>query len=96
MADSTDIIKVQSSKGFVYEVTIEHHPGIGLSMAYYKGATRIARREYSKLTPPIGDNDSDWERYEESLAEWKSAAIADLTPECKIHFDKREGYNKRR
>lgn len=86
MAEITDKIKVYDDKGFHYEVEIKHTPHFGISFAYYQGRI-IASREYGRIHEPIGDNDQDWERYEELLSEWKDAAITDLSPSCKEYFN---------
>lgn len=79
-------IKINDNLGFIYNITIKHHPVAGVSIAYYNDM-RIASREYGRMMPPIGDNDKEWEEWEERFGEWTDAAISDLQIECKKYFD---------
>jgi hypothetical protein len=81
------IIKISDSKGFVYEVQVKHSPGFGFSTAYYYGRI-IAQVDEYKLRSPFGDDDREWEEYQERLYEFMDQAEADITPSCKEYFDK--------
>lgn len=82
-------MKVEDSHGFHYEVDVTHSPSYGLSVAYYHGRI-IASLTTDKLYQPSGDNDREWEEYEERFCEIMDAAESDLLPTCKQYFD----YNK--
>lgn len=82
-------IKITDKHGFHYTVVVKHHPSVGVSIAYYDDR-RIASREYNRMLPPIGDNDSEWEAYHERLNEWTDAAISDLSHACKNYFDQQK------
>lgn len=84
-----DEIKITDKHGFIYHVTIKHHPSIGVSLAYYDDRI-IARREYGRMTPPMSDNDKEWEEWEERFREWADASITDLQIECKQYFDNKK------
>jgi len=83
-----DELKVEDKHGFIYEVVIKHFPQIGISTAYYNDDI-IAQREYGRMLPPIGDDDREWEMFDERMEEWSADAITDLEPECKSYFNRR-------
>lgn len=85
-----DDITVRDKDGFVYNVTIKHHPATGVSIAYYNDA-RIASREYGRMLPPTSDDDKEWEEWEERFREWADGSITDLRIECKQYFDNNRG-----
>jgi len=85
----TEKIKVVDDLGFHYEVIVKHDPQFGISIAYYNDDP-IARREYGTMREPMGDDDREWEMYEERFDEWASDAITDLEPECKAHFNRQQ------
>jgi hypothetical protein len=64
----TDTLKIYDSKGFRHEIKVEHHPELGLSIAYL-GSERISRFEYGKYLLPQGDDDLQWEEFEETFRE---------------------------
>jgi len=81
-----DQIKVTDKMGFIYNVSITHLPGIGISIAYHNG-TPIARREYGRMLPPMSDDDREWEEWEMRFREWADGPLVDLEHECKLYFD---------
>lgn len=87
MATIIDKITITDKKGFTWPVHIEHHPNLGVSIAFYDGS-RITSREYGKMHSPAGDDDREWEEWEERFREWADAAIEDLKLACKEYFDK--------
>lgn len=81
-------LKVTDKHGFVYRVDVKHWPETGISIAYYKGE-RIASSEYGRAGyPPIGDNDAEWEEWDELQAEWIDAATVDILAGCQEHFNR--------
>ncbi len=82
-----DEIKITDKLGFVYNVIIKHHPSKGMSIAFYDDM-RIAHREYGRMMPPFGDDDREWEQWEERFREWADASITDLQYACTEHFNK--------
>ena len=86
MAQREEEIKIYDQKGFYYYVKVKHWPQLGVTSAHYDDRI-IASREYGRILEPIDDDDRDWERYEELYAEWRDAAISDLTHECENHFN---------
>ncbi len=81
-----ETIKITDSKGFHYEVEVRYQPYFGLAVAYYMGDI-ILQVEHWKLHQPSGDNDAEWESYEEKFNEWSDMAKTDLYPACKAYFD---------
>ena len=84
-----DEINITCNRGFVYAVTMLHHPHLGMSFACY-GEKIIARREYGRTLPPMGDNDAEWEAWEERFREWVGGPIADLELECRQYFNNKK------
>lgn len=79
-------IKVEDQMGFVYEVELQHYPHFGFTNAIYMGEI-IAQREYGRITEPIGDDDREWEMYEELFGEWSDTCKCDIEFDCKIYFN---------
>lgn len=86
MEEFKEVITVTDKHGFNHLVNVEHQPWNGFSTAYYNG-TIIGQREAWKLHEPIGDNDTDWERYEETFAEWRDHVMSDLIRRCEEYFN---------
>ena len=90
-ATFTDTLKVCDSKEFYYEVNVGHHSEVGVSIAYYKGL-RISKFEYGRYIMPIGDDDHEWEEYEERFRESSGGdALVHFEHECKVYFDSNSG-----
>ena len=67
MAQLKRILKCTDRLGFHYDVSVEHNPQIGVSIAYFEDR-EIARREYGICCrEPQSDNDREWEDYEHRL-----------------------------
>jgi hypothetical protein len=79
-------LKVTDKLGFVYEVTVKYYPNFGHANALYKERI-IAQVHQGKMSEPYSDNDLEWERYEDALADWMCACNVDLEPMCKEHFN---------
>lgn len=79
-------VKVEDTMGFVYEVQVQHAHEFGFSTAFYKGRPIAQVVEY-KITPPIGDDDREWEEHEERVSEFMDAADSDIMPALKEYFD---------
>lgn len=78
---------VQDSKGFVYEINIIHKPENGHSYAEHKGE-QVAKMNYGQYILPQGDDDKEWEEFEERFYEGFGAEIEDrLVYDAKQHFD---------
>ncbi len=84
-----DKININDNLGFHYEVVIKHYPNLGFSVAIYEDRI-IADREYGKINYPLGDDDREWELWEERFAEWSSAVNSDLKIECENYFNKKQ------
>jgi hypothetical protein len=67
MSTRNEKIKVTDKSGFHYEVLIEHKPHFGFSTALYEGQI-IGQVELGRILEPIGDDDYEWECYEERFA----------------------------
>lgn len=87
----TETIKIESSSGFNYEVELHHRPHFGYTNAQYKNGI-IAQVELGRmrLIQPDGDDDKEWEEYEERLAEWTDEIKVNIIPKCKEWFDRSE------
>jgi len=79
-------IKVTDSRGFHYDVEIRYEPHFGLAFAYFNESI-IADVQYGRITQPISDDDSEWDRYQESCVEFSQMVKSDLCPKCKNYFD---------
>lgn len=88
-----EILKVYDSKRFHYEVLLKYYPNFGFSIIYYKGK-RIGSIDLYKIHKPIGDNDLDWERYEELYSEWADEIKINAIIICKEYFDSRSYSNQ--
>lgn len=82
-----ETIKVEDSKGFIYEVDLEHSPHFGFTTAYYRGRI-IEQCDSYRILEPTGDDDREWEIYEERAAEWRDEILSNIKPRCKEHFDR--------
>lgn len=89
MATRLESIKVTDNRGFQYEVTIEHKPQFGFSTALYNGSI-IGQVELGRITDPIGDDDSEWERYDELFAEWADEIRINMNRICSEYFNCKE------
>lgn len=82
-----DIIKVVDNRGFYYEVKVEHHPELGISFAKYRELL-IDRFEYGRYIPPLGDDDREWEEFQERFNESAGGdALAHFEHSCKEYFN---------
>lgn len=63
-----DSIEITDKQGFRHEVSIEHHPDVGTSIAYYNGRI-ISNFNYGICRPPRTDDDAEWEEYESRFFE---------------------------
>jgi hypothetical protein len=79
-------ITVHDDKGFHYEVNLEHRPNLGFSSALYNGNI-IGQVELGKIHEPLGDDDREWENYEERFAEWTDEIKTNIIPICENHFN---------
>lgn len=85
-----DILKITDKHGFTYEVNVEHHPEIGLSVAFYRG-DRISRFEYGRYLLPQGDDGGEWEQFEERFRESSGGdALVHFEISCKQYFSRKE------
>jgi hypothetical protein len=83
-----ELVKITDSHGFVYEVLVRHYPHRGISIACYKDMIICAvGNDCKKIFEPSGDNDKEWEIYEQLLENYKNSAIADIVPTCIQFFD---------
>lgn len=82
-----DVIRVEDSKGFIYEVVLKHQPRLGFSTAYYKGTPfETIDADYS-LHEPNGDSDSLWEEYAERYGEWCDQIKDSAKRQCVRYLD---------
>lgn len=88
MSLKKEILKVNDSKDFHYEVTVEHQPHFGFSTAYFRDRI-IAQCELGRILPPTSDDDREWEMYEERFADWRSEILSNLKVSCTLHFNKK-------
>lgn len=79
-------LKVKDKYGFFYTVTFKHNIQFGFTHAYYEDRI-ISTREYGRILQPIGDDDGEWERYEQSCSEWREQALSDMEPSCIEYFN---------
>lgn len=79
-------IKITDNKGFVYQVLLKHSPHFGFSTAYY-GGDIIGQVELGKIHEPLGDDDREWEMYEERFAEWTDEIKYNIEFICKDYFN---------
>jgi hypothetical protein len=86
MSKRTEKVNVKDNRGFHYEVLLEHFPHHGFSNAVYEGRI-IGQVELGRITEPLGDDDLEWERYEETFAEWTDEIKYSLIPQCEQHFN---------
>ena len=81
-----EIFKIEDSHGFHYDVTLEHHPQHGFTNALYNDDI-IDQCNLNKIYEPWGDDDREWEMYEQRYSEWKDEMKTNLEPSCKEYFD---------
>lgn len=79
-------MKVVDSKGFHYEVEVDHSPSFGLSTAKYLGRI-ISVIDSGRICAPSSDDDREHEEYEERVAQMMDQNESDLQPACKQYFD---------
>ena len=79
-------ITVCDNYDFSYIVHVEHQPHHGFSTAYYNGRI-IGQCELGKIHQPFGDDDSEWDVYNERFAEWRDEIINNLKSKCREHFN---------
>lgn len=77
----TEELKVYDNKGFYYTVTLEHYPHHGYSMAKYEGRF-IEQVDLYRIHEPIGDDDREWEMYEERFSEWRDEIKLNMERKC--------------
>lgn len=90
MSNRKEKLKIIDSKGFHYEVVIEHQPHHGFSNALYLDRI-IGQVELNKLREPFSDDDAEWEAYEERFGEWKDEILVNMARICKSYFDEHGG-----
>lgn len=64
----SDTLKIVDNHGFYHQVNIEHHPEVGVSIAYLRG-TRISQFKYGRWFLPRTDDDDEWEQFEDRFRE---------------------------
>ena len=85
----TETLKVYDDHGFYYEVTLDHKPHYGFSNALYQDQI-IGQVELGRMYAPyFGDDDREWEQYEERLEEWKDEIKVNMKPLCEKYFNER-------
>ncbi len=85
----TETLKVHDKHGFHYDVEIAHTPNHGFSTVHYKGSI-IADCQLGRILEPMGDNDAEWERYEQLRSEWKDEIMSNLKPKCVEYFNNQQ------
>ncbi len=83
-----DEIQIIDSHGFRHLVVINHHPELGLSIAWHD-RKRIASREYGRMMPPTSDTDKEWEEWEERFREFADGIISDLQLSCREYINEK-------
>lgn len=83
----TDNISVTDQRGFKHPVCLKHFPINGVSIAYYKGS-RIAQKEYGRMTAPAGDVDHEWEVFEMRFRESLEGLLSDFEKEISVELGK--------
>ena len=86
MSAQNEIIKVTCNHGFIYEVRIEHQPHFGFSTGYYNGII-VGQVSLGKIHQPMGDNDAEWEAYEERYSEWTDEIKVNMKIISKEYFN---------
>ena len=87
-AQFKDSIKIIDNHGFYHEVRAEHHPELGLSIAYYR-ELRISQFQYGRFLLPNRDDDREWEEFQEKFYESVgSEALSFFELECKQIIEK--------
>lgn len=61
----TDTERLYDKQNFIYDVWIEHYPDIGISYATKSDGTIIAEFQYGKYRLPQGDDDQEWEEFQQ-------------------------------
>ncbi|SUJ18973.1 Uncharacterised protein [Sphingobacterium spiritivorum] len=87
MSTTTEKITISDRFDFRYEVTIEHKPHFGFSTALYDDEI-IGQVELGRINEPMGDDDREWEQYQERFSEWTDEIKTNMIPICKSHFNK--------
>jgi hypothetical protein len=91
-------ITLTDDNGFYHRFEIEHKPLIGCSYVYsLKYEIPISHVEGFKLSPPLGDDDLEWEIYEEKKENWEADRMIDIEAFLKeyIKTNPKEGESKR-
>lgn len=86
--NNQEILKVEDKNGFIYEVSLQHRPHLGYSSAFYKG-NLIEVIQLGRILQPTGDDDREWEMYEERYSEWTDEIKVNIIPICKNYFNKK-------
>lgn len=81
-----DMIAVGDKRGYRHMIKIEYQPWFGLAFAYHEDRI-IKDWQSSRIHEPMSDSDREWERYEDSLAEFKEMAVSDLTPDIQEYLN---------
>lgn len=89
-----EIVKIEDSLGFHYDVTFEYHNNLGFCNALYNDDL-IDQCILNKCPEPYSDNDREWEMFEERFSAWKDEMKTNLIPACKEYFDKQGVYRRR-
>lgn len=87
MGTRNEKIKVTDKHGFIYEVNLEYKPHFGFTTATYDGQI-IGQVELGRILEPLGDDDLEWERYEERFSEWTDEIKHNMDRICTNHFNK--------
>jgi hypothetical protein len=85
-------IKVEDNRGFIYRPDLVYDAHNGITTAWYKGRI-IGQVSLGGLREPFGDNDAEWEAYEERLSEWKDEIKSNIIPICQEYFSNSPSLN---
>lgn len=83
---TTENISIADKYDFRYDVTLEYHPHFGHTNAMHRGRV-IAQVSLGRINPPYGDDDREWEAYEERFAEWRDEIKQNIIPYCQQYFN---------
>lgn len=85
MSTSKETITIFDKQGFRREIVLEYKPHFGFTTAFYRDSI-IAQVQLNKIHEPIGDDDYEWEQYEELFSEWKDEIKSNIIPMCQTHL----------
>lgn len=82
-----EVLCVTDKNGFGHGIELKHFPQHGFSTAYHNGSI-IAQVELGgRMHEPMGDDDKEWEVYDERLEDWKCEIRTNIISKCKEHFN---------